>query len=247
MRWPETLLMSRAMPGSLLQFRADVHSQNGEDGVLAEIFRRLGIERGWCVEFGAWDGMHLSNTFALVQQGWRAVYLEGDPAKVEDLKRTAGEWPDQITAIEAFVEPSGPSSLDALLAPTGLAPDFDLLSIDVDGTDWHIWKGATNYCPKVVVIEVNSSYAPPSLAVHGDGVDGSSFMATVELGREKGYTAVAHTGNVILVRDDLVDRLGLPAEELTQPEQLFLTDWVKSPGLLAGAAARIRQRIGRTA
>jgi hypothetical protein len=221
------------MLGSLLEFRADVHSQNGEDGVLAEIFRRLGVERGWCVEFGAWDGKHLSNTFALVEQGWRAVYLEGDPAKAEDLKRTASEWPDQITAIEAFVEPSGPSSLDALLAPTELPQDFDLLSIDVDGTDWHIWNGTTSYTPRVVVIEVNSSFPPASLAVHGDGdgVEGSSFMATVELGRRKGYTAVLHTGNAILVR----------------PEQLFLTDWLKSTGLLAGAAARIKQCLGRTA
>src|SRR6185437_11729185 len=48
------------------RFAKTVTSQDGEDGVLAEIFARLKIERGWCVEFGAWDGKFHSNTWDLV-------------------------------------------------------------------------------------------------------------------------------------------------------------------------------------
>ena len=58
------------MGGALLDHAHDVHSQFGEDGVLAELLRRLGIERGWCCEFGAYDGVHLSNTRLLLEQGW---------------------------------------------------------------------------------------------------------------------------------------------------------------------------------
>lgn len=41
------------------------------------------------MEFGAWDGKHLSNTFALVEQGARAVYIEGDEGRFQDLLETA--------------------------------------------------------------------------------------------------------------------------------------------------------------
>jgi hypothetical protein len=48
------------------------YSQYGEDDILERLFSLLEISQGWCVEFGAWDGTHLSNTAALVRhQNWR--------------------------------------------------------------------------------------------------------------------------------------------------------------------------------
>jgi len=75
---------------SLLNYRKNIHSQNGEDGILEYIFDKLKAslpEEKWCVEFGAWDGKHLSNTFKLVENGWNGVYIEGDDIKFSDLFR----------------------------------------------------------------------------------------------------------------------------------------------------------------
>ena len=73
----------------LIEYRKNIHSQNGEDGVIDEIFKRINLaslsHEKWCVEFGAWDGKHYSNTFHLVEQGWNAVYIEGDIEKYSDL------------------------------------------------------------------------------------------------------------------------------------------------------------------
>ncbi len=78
---------------SLLDFRANTYSQNGEDGVIKEILRRIGLDNDgnrWCVEFGAWDGKHLSNTFLLVESHkWNAIYIEGDAEKFRALQETA--------------------------------------------------------------------------------------------------------------------------------------------------------------
>jgi len=69
----------------LSAFAANVHSQYGEDGILSEIYRRLGVTAGFFVEFGAWDGMHLSNSYALVEAGWSGCYIEGDPDRFRTL------------------------------------------------------------------------------------------------------------------------------------------------------------------
>ena len=51
-----------------INFKKNIYSQNGEDGILEEILKKLNIKKnGWCCEFGAWDGKHGSNTFNLVK------------------------------------------------------------------------------------------------------------------------------------------------------------------------------------
>src|ERR1035437_7900395 len=46
---------------SLLRFYANIYSQRGQDGILREIFSRLNIEKGNFAEFGACDGVLMSN------------------------------------------------------------------------------------------------------------------------------------------------------------------------------------------
>lgn len=215
---------------TLLAFSKNIHSQNGEDGILEEIFKRLGVGKGWFVEFGAADGIRLSNSFALVEKGWQGVDIEGEHSAYLELEETAKKYPKQIYPLEAFVSPTGgKNSLDNLLRPTPLPKDFDLLSVDIDSYDWWIWKSLSHYTPKVVIIEINSTFAPGIEYVQpteegelGDAGKGTSFTSMVKLGEEKGYKLVCHTGNLIFVRNDLVSKLDLPKEELENPGSLFL-------------------------
>lgn len=88
---------------NLQSFRRNVHSQNGEDGVIQEICHRLDIRQGIFVEFGAWDGKYLSNTFRLLQDGWSGVYIQGDNAKYVDLLKTQEQFPERLQTICAYV------------------------------------------------------------------------------------------------------------------------------------------------
>ena len=216
--------------GRLINYRANRHSQNGEDGVLNEIFTRLGLMRkpGRAVEFGAWDGMHLSNTFDLVERfGWSAVYIEGDSKRFEDLLRTAQRYPN-ILPVRAMIsanETPTSSTLDTILEQCDFT-NIDLLSIDIDSSDLEIWA-STSCNSKVVVIEINSSIEPGLVRWHNPPkLTGNSFSATLSVARRKGYSLVCHTGNMVLVRDDLVSQLKLDPLDLDFPERLFLSSWI---------------------
>ncbi len=210
----------------LSSYRKNVYSQNGEDGVLEEILRRLEIRSGSFVEFGAWDGKHLSNTFNLLEQGWRGVYIEGDKDKFQDLVRNMKQFSGHVELIDAYVEPRGTHTLDNLLAATSIHTEFEVLSIDIDSCDWQIWESLQNYNPTVVIIEIESSIPVGIYQTHrGKEVRGSSFTSTVDLGLKKGYTVVCHTGNLFFVKNGVVPRLELPEIDILFPETLFDYNW----------------------
>ncbi len=213
---------------SLSEYRKNVYSQNGEDGVLEEILRRLKMRTGSFVEFGAWDGERFSNTRNLLEHGWRGVYIEGDKDRYKELVHNMRPFSENVELINAYVELKGAHTLENLLASTGIHREFEVLSIDIDSCDWQIWESLRIYSSIVVVIEINSSVPVGIYQTHrGKQVQGSSFTATVDLASKKGYTAVCHTGNVILVKNSVVPELKLPDREILFPETLFDYDWMR--------------------
>jgi hypothetical protein len=204
-------------------YKKNIHSQNGEDGIIEELLKRLEIENGWVCEFGAFDGIYLSNTFSLVEKGFNAVFIEGDEKRYNDLvKNLLGKYPN-ITGINAFVDHNDTeNSLDNLLKKTNIPTDFDVLSIDIDSFDYQVWQSLKHYNPKLVIIEINSSInTNVEHHIHTPGkYQGTGFRPTYNLGIEKGYTFLLHTGNMFFVRNDLFDKLNIKYEN---PLENFVT------------------------
>lgn len=180
----------------LLKFAHNVHSQKGEDGIIAKALEVMGVNQGWCVEFGAWDGEHLSNTYNLIaNQGFSAVLIEGSMDRFRVLAEKFRNNP-KVTAINAFVGFTADDGLDKILAATAAPLDFDVLSIDIDGNDYHAWKAVSRYRPKLVVIEFNPTI--PSVLEFVQKADmsvnhGSSILSLSLLAKEKGYELVSAT------------------------------------------------------
>ena len=99
---------------------------------------------------------------------------------------------------------------------------YDILNIDTDKFDHEIWSEYTGN-PKIVIIEINSSINPES---NEKGSDVSSFSYSLNLARKKGYSLVCHTGNMIYVRDDLLEKLSIPSE-LINTVSLFNRNWLR--------------------
>ncbi|HEY3587952.1 MAG TPA: glycosyltransferase, partial [Myxococcaceae bacterium] len=188
------------------------YSQNGEDGVLAEILHRVGAPTRWFVEFGVESGREGNCVYLADVAEWSGLFMEADEQLYRLLARKYVAQPRVHTA-RAMVSPD---NIEELLAEAGVPAEPDVLSIDVDGQDYWIWQAVSAYRPRVVVIEYNSAIDPrrrlvePRGAGPWDGTEyfGSSLGAVRALGEEKGYRLV-HTelagSNAFLVRADLAD------------------------------------------
>lgn len=195
------------MPICLEQFKSGSYSQHGEEGVIEAIFREIGMKSKSCVECGAYELRQLSNVYSLWTNGWKALLIEGDRERYARLTRDYAAHPQagelRVSIANRFVAEDGPDSLDCILSEYKLPTDLDLVSIDVDGTDFHIWRGLEKFQPRLVIVEYNPTI-PPHIEIvgsgHGNNI-GCSALALGKLGQQKGYSLVACIGwNAFFVR-----------------------------------------------
>jgi len=187
-------------------------SQNDEDGILQEIFRRIGTAKRTFVEFGVQNGLQ-TNTRLLLYQGWRGLWIEADRAayaSMRDAFKTEVEA-RQLQVLNTFVTAQNIAGL----IDSARLDELDLLSIDIDGNDYWIWD-AIPLKPCVVAIEYNARFRPPTKWImqynpehrwnHSD-YHGASLDSLNALARKKGYSLVGCClagVNAFFVRDDLM-------------------------------------------
>jgi hypothetical protein len=174
------LITTENVTMSINNYRFNQFSQNGEDGILQEVFKRLKITKGKAVEFGAPTMQYCSNIYKLKQEGWDCLYLDSDP--------------QEPGIVKTFVTPENINDL--------IPAELDLLSADTDGGDYEIWK-AYKGTAKVVVIEINSSLHPD--VDYYTLKDGANFSIMNNLAESKGYFLLCHSGNCIYIQNQYRD------------------------------------------
>lgn len=160
------------------------YSQNGEDGVLASIFDVIGTTNRYYVEFGCESG-HERNTRFLQELGWLGLLMSHD--------RHDSPFDIKIEHITA-------ENINGLFRKYAIPNAFDLLSIDIDGNDYWVWKAISeSYVPRVVVVEYNGLLDAkvsktikydPNFSWNGSSYFGASLKALATLGLEKSYQLV---------------------------------------------------------
>jgi hypothetical protein len=234
--WDQEIAKPRhADPKRLLRYGFKIYSQNDEDGIIQEIFRRIGSGNRSFVEFGVATGFEC-NTVKLLVEGWHGLWIEADRLRANSIRASFDLFcqDERLSVLEQRVTAE---NIDALLSEHAAGSEIDLVSIDIDYNDYWVWKAITTISPRVVVIEYNASLRPPlSLVVpydprgswDGSNFYGASLEALVRLGSEKGYRIVGCSlagVNAFFVRNDLVaDKFLAPAtaaEHYEPPRHYF--------------------------
>ena len=205
-----------ADPRRLERFGFKGYSQQDEDGILQEIFRRIGVTDSRFAEIGVGDGLE-NNTHYLLQQGWTGLWVDADQDRCAAIRArfAAPLAAGGLRLTQAIVNAE---NINDLIEQGGVGGEPDLLSVDIDGNDYYVLESVFKHkklSPRVVVVEYNARHRPPASLVQPynamyswDGSDyfGASLCALHALAREHGYALVGTnlTGvNAFFVRRDL--------------------------------------------
>jgi hypothetical protein len=210
------------------------YSQYDEDGIIDEIFRRIGTTNKRFIELGVEAGLE-NNTLKLLLENWSGLWVEGNSTYAAAIRTRFKDVLEngRLSLAHAFVTTE---NINEILAPWGNG-EIDLLSIDIDGNDFYVWKALKIVQPRVVVIEYNAKLRPPISIVQeyqskhvwsGTDYFGASLEALTRLGKELGYSLVATNFagvNAFFVRSDLTaDRFQEPFSSANHynPARYFL-------------------------
>ncbi|MEM2160074.1 MAG: hypothetical protein QXN55_03875 [Candidatus Nitrosotenuis sp.] len=221
-----------------------IYSQNGEDGIIEFIFSKIGTTNKFSVEFGVGDGFECNTVYLLEKKNWKGLMMDyGADQQIQwenVVKKVASPSflfsPNGMQRSAKFlqkimkrskrsanfkrdikIEKVTAENIQQLFHKYNVPKNFDLLSIDIDYNDYWVWKAITDYAPRVVVIEYNSSIPPteskvvpydPNASWDGTNYFGASLLALKNLGLSKGYTLVGCESrgvNAFFVQSGLVE------------------------------------------
>lgn len=224
-----------ADPKRLLRFAHQTYSQNGEDGMIAEILRRIEAPSMKFLEIGVGDGLE-NNTLALLMKGWQGWWVDADRLAISSIasvfrRRIAT---GQLTTLSAAVTAE---NVEQLLGGLGIPKEFDVLSLDIDRNTYWVWAAIGTYRPRLAIVEYNASFPPDvdwKIDYRADrgwnktSYFGASLKAMELIGRQMGYSLVGcdFMGvNAFFVRTDLcTDKFAEPftAENHYEPPRYGL-------------------------
>ncbi len=211
-----------------------IYSQHGEDGVIEKLFSYIPAEShtNFIIEFGAHDGIKMSNSRFLIEKKWNAFLIEADQRLFKKLKKVyplKGEYNQQVKILNSFVTVE---NINQLFLDAKVPKDFSVLSIDVDGIDYYLWEKC-EFKPALVIIECNPIIPPDQTYVvskekayeySGTSKEGASFKSLVQLGKQKNYSLVYVElvgSNLFFLRNDLLKYI--PNFEIIPFEKMYQT------------------------
>ena len=241
------------------KYEKKIYSQNGEDGIIDYIFSQIGTTNKFSVEFGVGNGFECNTVYLLEKNNWTGLMMDYGADQEFQWKGVMQKaWSNKnlgftknlkkdfrflkkmidrskrsaIFQFDVKIERVTAENIQELFKKYNVPKNFDLLSIDIDYNDYWVWKAITDYHPRAVVIEYNSSIPPnesksvpydPNAIWDGTNYFGASLLALKNLGLSKGYTLVGCDNNGVnafFIKTDLINNFQIPKiEKCFRPPQ----------------------------
>ena len=176
------------------------YSQFEEDGILLFLFSIITPINKMCVEICAGDGQECMSSNLIINHGWSGFLFDGNENSVRKGVRFFKQqkdtflWPPKFT--HAWINAE---NVNQVLINVGVKDEIDLLSLDLDGMDYWVWKAIEVISPRVVVCETHNPIPTdksltvpynPNFVFKDENFRGASLAAMCKLGKEKGYRLV---------------------------------------------------------
>jgi len=220
--------------GDLRSAEFRVFSQWGEDGIIQRLLRLVPITHEVFVEFGVQNYLESNSRFLLINNNWSGLVIDGSTDNIAYIKNDPIYWQHNLKAECNFITKD---NINTILERAGMVGEIGLLSIDIDGNDYWIWKELSVVQPAIVVCEYNARFGSKraiTIPYHANFVRenahfsniyyGASLQALCQLGETKGYALVGCNSagnNAFFVRQDLLSGSirKLTAEEAFVPSR----------------------------
>ena len=164
-------------------------AQYNEDQFIIDLFLKKNIENGVFVEFGAWDGVHLSNCKLLADNNWSGFFIEGDFLRFQECQKNYKNN-NKIKVLNKFIDES--YTLNDLIKHNNI-DKIDVLSIDIDGKDLTELKRLKLVKPKVIIIEYNGTIPFDVECEDNVGGNGSSYLSINNYLSKNNYELIKFT------------------------------------------------------
>jgi len=196
----ESRQLSNIKSNNLNDYEFRVFSQWGEDGIIQHLVRSVDISKKYFVEFGVQDYQESNTRFLLVNDNWSGLVIDSSAGNIERITKDLVYWAYDLKPVQAFVTQD---NINELLRENGVTGEIGLLSIDIDGNDFWVWRAIEVINPVIVVIEYNHRFGQQAAVTipYKEKFDrtrtaqapiyfGASLQALCWLAKRKGYVFV---------------------------------------------------------
>lgn len=203
---------------SLWQHEFKVFSQWGEDGIIQFLVNHLNIANRTFIEFGVEDFVESNCRFLLMKDYWSGFVIDGAEKNIARLRASYFYWQHQLTAKASFITRE---NVEALLDESGFDKDLGILSVDIDGVDYHVLEALGQWRPAILIVEYNEAFGSqrpvtvpydPAFVRQKKHVSnqywGANLPAFCFLANQRNYALVGVNGvasNAFFVRRDLLN------------------------------------------
>ena len=158
-KFNQGLILSRlhedARYENLWEYEFKVFSQWGEDGIIQHLTKHIGIPNKTFIEFGVEDFYEANCRYLLMKNHWKGFVIDGSAENIRRLRASYFFWQQPLACRATFITRE---NVRELLAESGFAREIGLLSIDLDGVDYHVLDALEEWKPAILIVEYNDVF-----------------------------------------------------------------------------------------